>query len=265
MSGWTAPVTAGGGTRPTITVKPTSRADTGAAALEYSGLSTVADATVVDQMAHTSGKTSGAASVSSGATAATTAANELALGLYADSGFGDTLSSGSGYTSRVNVSNTGDMELLAEDQVVGAGATPNASAGTGASTYWLMATIVLKASTGLGAADRLTAHRRAIHHRKLTHHPKLTHHRKVTRHRKVNHHRDRRGGGHHTRVYGSPSLRRAAAIAASASSRFVFIALLKHLSLGLLCHHGGSAALGQGARLIPGWPDWWWWHKPKSV
>jgi hypothetical protein len=145
MSVWTAPVTAGGGTRPTITVKPTSAADTGVAVLEYSGLSTVADATVVDQMAHSSGPTSSARSVTSGATGATTAGNELAVGLYADSGFGDTLTAGSGYNQRINVSNTGDMELLAEDQPLpSAGATPNAGAGTGANTIWLMATIVLK-------------------------------------------------------------------------------------------------------------------------
>ena len=67
------------------------------AVLEYSGLSTVADATVVDQTAHGRGKTgTGAATVSSGATPATTAANELALGFYADSGFGDTLTAGRG-------------------------------------------------------------------------------------------------------------------------------------------------------------------------
>ena len=74
MSVWTAPITAGGGTRPTITVKPTSKADVGAAVSEYSGLSTAADAAVVDQMAHASGTTSGAATVASGATPPTTAA-----------------------------------------------------------------------------------------------------------------------------------------------------------------------------------------------
>jgi hypothetical protein len=142
MSVWSAPVTAGGGTRPTITVKPSAAADVGAAALEYTGLSTVADATVVDQMVHTSGTTNAAASVSSGATPATTTAGELALGFYADSGFGDTLTYGSGFTGRVNVSNTGDMELLAEDQPVALGAKPAAAAGTGAKTIWLMATIV---------------------------------------------------------------------------------------------------------------------------
>ncbi len=38
MSVWTAPVAAGGGTRPTITATPTSTADVGLAVLEYSGL-----------------------------------------------------------------------------------------------------------------------------------------------------------------------------------------------------------------------------------
>jgi hypothetical protein len=144
MSVWTAPITAGGGTRPTITVRPTSAADIGVAVLEYAGLSTVADATVVDQMAHTFGTTGGAASVASGATAATAAGNELALGLYVDSGFGDALTADSTYTLRTNVSPTSDMEFVAEDRVVAGGATPNATVSTGAGTTWLMATIVFK-------------------------------------------------------------------------------------------------------------------------
>ena len=142
---WTAPITAGGGTKPKITVTPTAKADVGVAALEYSGLSTVAGSAVLDQSAQNSGKSSSAATVSSGATPATTAAGELALGLYVDSGFGDTLTAGSGFTSRVNVGKVGDMELLAEDQVTGsAGATPNASVGTGANTIWLASTVVFK-------------------------------------------------------------------------------------------------------------------------
>src|SRR2546429_682073 len=71
LSVWTAPV-ATGGTKPTITAKATSAADLGVLALEYSGLSTVADATAVDVQAHNSGTTSGAATVSSGATPAAT-------------------------------------------------------------------------------------------------------------------------------------------------------------------------------------------------
>jgi hypothetical protein len=148
MSVWTAPITAGAGTKPTITAKPTAKADVGLAVLEYSGLSTVTDATVMDQSAQSSGTTTSAATVSSGATAATSAAGELALGFYADSGFGDTPTAGTGWTSRASIPNTRDIGLLAEDQALPAsGATPNATAGTGAKTTWLMATVVLKSGT----------------------------------------------------------------------------------------------------------------------
>jgi hypothetical protein len=38
------------------------------------------------------------------------------------------------------------MDLLAEDQAVSAGATPNAGATTKAGTTWLMSTVVFKGS-----------------------------------------------------------------------------------------------------------------------
>jgi hypothetical protein len=142
MSVWSAPITAGGGTKPTITAKVTSTADIGVAAMEYAGLSTATGTSVLDVQAHNTGATSSAATVTSGATPATTASNELAIGFYADSGFGDTLTPGTGYTSRVNVAPTPDMELLVEDQAVGQAATPAAKVGTGANTTWLMATLV---------------------------------------------------------------------------------------------------------------------------
>jgi hypothetical protein len=144
LSVWTAPVTAGGGTKPTISVTPTGTADVGVAALEYAGLSTAGGCAALDVQAHAFGVTKTAATVSSGATPPTTAGNELAVGFYADSGFSDNLTTGTGYTSRVNVSPTPDMELLAEDQGVGQGATPAATVGTGPTTHWLMATLVFK-------------------------------------------------------------------------------------------------------------------------
>jgi hypothetical protein len=144
QSVWTAPITQGAGTRPVVKATPTSAADVAVAVLEYSGLSTVADASVVDQTAHATGVTGGAATVRSGATPATTTGGELALGFYADSGFGDTLTADAGYTRRVSVAPTGDMELLVEDAIVGAGSQPNAGVGTGAGTDWLMSTVVLK-------------------------------------------------------------------------------------------------------------------------
>jgi hypothetical protein len=151
MTVWSAPVSAGAGASPKITATATAKTDLGIAAVEYAGLSSAAGTAVVDHTADAVGKTSAAQTVSSGATPATAAANELAIGAYADSGFGDTLSPGAGFTSQVNVSPAGDMELVMEDQVLGAGATPAASVSTGASTYWQMATLVLKGGSGAGA------------------------------------------------------------------------------------------------------------------
>jgi hypothetical protein len=144
MSVWSAPITAGGGTKPTVTATATGSADIGVAALEYSGLDPEVGAGVVDVQAHATGKTSAAATVASGATAAAASGSELALGFYVDSGFGDSLTAGSGFTQRVNVSPTGDMEFAVEDQIAAQGGTPSATFGTGTQTIWLAATLVLK-------------------------------------------------------------------------------------------------------------------------
>jgi hypothetical protein len=152
LSVWSAPITAGGGTKPTITVKPSAKADVGATALEYSGLSTASGTGVVDQLKTATGKTSAAGSVSSGATAPSSAAGELALGFYVDSGFGATLAGDPAYTVRTNVSPTNDMELLVQDRVLtDAGTAANPSTSTGANTPWLAATLILKAAAGGGA------------------------------------------------------------------------------------------------------------------
>jgi len=144
LSVWSAPVTAGGGAKPTITARATATADIGVAAMEYAGLSAAAGTSVLDVQAHATGTTGAAGTVTSGVTPAVTGNGELAIGFYADSGFADTLTPGSGFTGRVNLSPASDMELLAEDQGTGQGATPAAKAGTGAGTTWLMATLVLK-------------------------------------------------------------------------------------------------------------------------
>ena len=126
---FTAPVFTGGAA-PVITAKPTAAADMAIVALEYSGLSTVAGISAVDQVSHGTGSTTSAATVKSPATAPATAAGELAVGFYADSGFGNSLAAGTGFTARANVSPASDMELLAEDQPVSAGATPASQAGS---------------------------------------------------------------------------------------------------------------------------------------
>src|SRR5205814_7145363 len=82
---WTAPVTSGGGQTPTITAHTSAPADVGVDALEYAGLSTV------DTVTTASGTTAAATTVHSGQTAPAAAGGELALGVYADSGFGHAL------------------------------------------------------------------------------------------------------------------------------------------------------------------------------
>src|SRR5262249_14749049 len=116
----------------------------GVVALEYSGLSTVGDASVLDAAAQASGSTSGAKTVSSGPTPPVSADGEMALGFYADSGFGDSLTAAGGFTPPARVAPASDMETLAEDLPVGGGATPAAAVASGSSTTWLMATVVLK-------------------------------------------------------------------------------------------------------------------------
>jgi hypothetical protein len=154
LSVWSAPVTAGAGTKPTITVKASGKADVGAVALDYSGVSAAAGLDVVDQQKTATGTTgSGGSAVSSGATAPSAAAGELALGFYADSGFSNALTGDPAYTVRTNVSPTGDMELLAQDKVLGAaGATANPVTNTGPATPWLAATLVLKGAAPAGGA-----------------------------------------------------------------------------------------------------------------
>jgi hypothetical protein len=115
--------------------------------MEYAGMSTVAGAAAVDQLITATGTTGSAGTVQSGQTAAASAGNELAIGFYGDSGFGHALTGGSGWTVRGNLSPNGSMDLLAEDQPVSAGGRPNAAAGTGASTVWLMGTVVFRSGT----------------------------------------------------------------------------------------------------------------------
>jgi hypothetical protein len=142
---WTAPITAGDGARPTITVTATGGADIGGAALEYSGLSTAAGTAAVDVFKAATGNSTSSGFVTSGPTAAVTGDNELAVGFYADSGWRRTLTADTpAYTQRVNVSATNDMEFLVEDALPARGDTPAARVSTGANTPWTMTTVVFK-------------------------------------------------------------------------------------------------------------------------
>ena len=143
---WTAMLTNSGGTKPTITVKPAGSANVGVVALEYSGLTTALGAGVLDQFALNSGGGGlFGATASSGATARTCCNTELAVGFYADSGSGASLSAGQGWTSRANDAQANDVEYLAEDKVLANPSNPNATVNQGGFFVpWMMAEVVLK-------------------------------------------------------------------------------------------------------------------------
>lgn len=144
LSVWTAPVTAGGGTRPTITVAAQGAGGIGAAAVEYANLSPAAGTTSVDRFVTASGTAGSTGFVASGPTGAVTGDNALALGFYVDSGFARSLLPDPAWTERVNVSPTSDMEFVVEELLPLRGDTPNARVSTVANTPWAMATVVFK-------------------------------------------------------------------------------------------------------------------------
>jgi hypothetical protein len=142
---WTAPVAYGRAGQVTVTVGATRRADIGAVALEYAGLSTAPGMAAIDSIASAAGTTGHAATVSASPAGRTATPGELELGLYADSGFGDALKAGSGFSERFNSPATeGEMEMLAEDRVLRAGSRPAATAATGSATPWLLADVVFR-------------------------------------------------------------------------------------------------------------------------
>jgi hypothetical protein len=69
--------------------------------------------------------------------------------LYADSGFGDAVLAGRGYSLRASIPPTTTMmEQLIEDRLVGPGSKPDATVRTGARTPWTMATVVFRTAAG---------------------------------------------------------------------------------------------------------------------
>jgi hypothetical protein len=146
MAVYTTRVSAGGGTTPTVTATASATADIGVTLVEYSGLLGDPGTAVLDVLKTATGTSAVGATVTSGATPAATNSNEIAVAFFGDSGFGDTLATGAGWTSRSSLAPTNDAEMLVEDQSVGAGSTPSGSVKilTGKRTTWLMVTLVLK-------------------------------------------------------------------------------------------------------------------------
>jgi hypothetical protein len=160
MSVWTAPVSGPSRSRPVVTVTPTAVADVGAVAVEYAGLSTAPGALAVDSIGGATGNTRGSAVIGASGREAAGAKGELAVGLYADSGFGDVVLPGTGWANRVDTPPThGTMEMLIEDRIVGRGARPRATTKSGPRTPWLMAVVVFRSaghSPSAGTVESVT-------------------------------------------------------------------------------------------------------------
>ena len=127
---WEAVITAGGGTKPTVTVNGSGSAGEWSIAMaEYSGLSTVAGSSAYDG---TAGSTAGTGNASSGATTpAPTASNELAFGSYGDGGNLTTISAGTGWTNFVSTGpQSATSESAIEDQ--------NSTSGTGSNATFTL-------------------------------------------------------------------------------------------------------------------------------
>lgn len=147
MSVWTAPITAGAGTRPVVTARSSASATMAITVTEYAGLSTAAGLAAIDQSRTGTGSATISGTAQSGATGATTGPGHLAIGFYLDGGPSRSIAVGSGYTARVNGSGNSSMEYFIEDQTIWAsGSTANAQFGISAfaTMPWLAATVVFK-------------------------------------------------------------------------------------------------------------------------
>jgi hypothetical protein len=132
VSVWYAPITAGGGTKPTVTAHfAANSTDLGIAFAEYSGLSQLTGSSAVDTSSSAINTSTNAPT--SGTTGATTAANEAVIGFYGDFGNSLTVSGSGGSTVRTQLDNSASG-IAIEDKDSGS------SGGTQSSTFSLSAT-----------------------------------------------------------------------------------------------------------------------------
>jgi hypothetical protein len=141
---WSAVVSAGAGSRVTVTATSTGSADISIGAAEYSGLSTLSGAGAVDQVA--AGGAVAASGPASGPTPATTSGNDLAVGFYGDGGSGVLITASAGWTQRFNNSaNNQGTIALADQLMVNTGSTSNSQWGNASPNSWAVAEVVFKA------------------------------------------------------------------------------------------------------------------------
>lgn len=141
---WSAPVTVAG--TPVITAHFTAMT-TGNAIVSgaaFSGLSTASGATAIDMSVTGTGT---AAAATSGATSATTAANELVIGAYADNGISGGLTVGAGYTLATTHNTDANVQTLLEYKDSGATAAQTATVTTFTGGAWVVFCVVYKLFT----------------------------------------------------------------------------------------------------------------------
>lgn len=147
MSIWTAPITAGAGSRPVVTARSSASATMAITVTEYAGLSTAAGTGAVDVFNAASGSATLSGTAQSGATAGTTGVGEVAIGFYLDGGPARSISTPTGYTSRLSGANNSSMEYAVVDQTLWPiGSTANAAFTISAiaTMPWTAATVVFK-------------------------------------------------------------------------------------------------------------------------
>jgi hypothetical protein len=148
MSIWTAPITAGAGTRPVVTARSSASATMAITVTEYAGLSTAAGTGAVDVFKTATGSASSSGTAQSGATTGTTGVGEVAIGFYLDGGPSRSVTTPSGYTARVSGVNNSTMEYLIADQTIWpSGTTANAQFGISQFLTimpWAAGTVVFK-------------------------------------------------------------------------------------------------------------------------
>lgn len=148
MSIWTAPITAGAGTRPLVTARSSASATMAITVTEYAGLSTAAGTGSVDAFKAASGSAFNSGTAASGVTTGTTGIGEVAIGFYLDGGPSRTVTTPSGYTSRIAGANNSTMEYAIADQTIWpTGTTANAQFGISqfiTTMPWTAATVVFK-------------------------------------------------------------------------------------------------------------------------
>ena len=165
LSVWSAPITAGGGTRPAITDhRDRQRRHRRRRARVRRSVDGASGAAAIDAFKTATGTSVGTGFVTSGPdgrrSRATTGWRWASTSTPASGARWPRIRR---YTERVNVSPTSDMEFVVEDALPLRGDTPAARVSTGGGTPWPMATVVFKSGVQVAAGALGLAREPVVH------------------------------------------------------------------------------------------------------